>query len=97
MKARHLIESSDYDADTLKVMFRAFDETWAEICHHFSDCEHQEARLRLAHAMLVVSRDGETEVARLKDDALKVLSLPYRWRGPFGTRGDLDPSSSEKP
>jgi hypothetical protein len=58
MKARRLIESSDFPPEALHVMFQAFDEAWAEVSHHFAtdEAEKVDARTRLAHAILAVAR-----------------------------------------
>jgi len=82
MQARRLIENSTYDPDTLHVLFHAFDEAWSEIADHFNN-EHKEieqARLRLAHAVLIVAREDSDDAERLKNDALQVMALAYRHR-----------------
>jgi hypothetical protein len=79
MKARRLIEASTFEPETLEVIFQAFDDAWSEISHHFAD-EHEKARLRLAHAMLVVAREDSKDPERLKNDALQVMALSYRQR-----------------
>jgi hypothetical protein len=82
MKARRLIEGSLYEPDILKVMFQAFDEAWTEIAHHFgSDPKTvEEARVRLAHACLIVAREDSNDAERIKRDALQVMALAYRER-----------------
>jgi hypothetical protein len=79
MKARRLIESSNYDPDTLHVVFQAFDAAWAEIAHHF-DGDAEQARLRLAHAVLIVTNGENAEPEQVKKDALEVMALAYRTR-----------------
>lgn len=83
MKARRLIESSDFSPETLHIIYEAFDAAWAEICHHFADDESgtEHARLRLAHAVLVVASEGSNDAVALKNDALQVMALAYRKRG----------------
>ncbi len=79
MKARRLIERSSFPPETLHVIFEAFDHAWSEISHHFPD--HQEpARIRLAHAVLVLAREDSEDAERLKNDALQVMALAYRQR-----------------
>lgn len=79
MKARRLIESSAYGPATLKVISKAFDEGWSEIAHHFQgDPSIEDARLRLAHAVLVVARENSDDAERVKKDALQVMALAYR-------------------
>jgi hypothetical protein len=35
MRARRLVEGADFDPETLKVVFAAFDAAWQEIAHHY--------------------------------------------------------------
>jgi hypothetical protein len=82
MKARRLLESSMFEPETLRVIYKAFDAAWAEIADHFTGDEiaTEYARLRLAHAVLIVA-SGDSEAAdRLKDDALQVMALAARKR-----------------
>ena len=80
MKARRLIECSTYGPVTLAVLYRALDDAWAEIAHKFVVEDHVDARLRLAHALLVVAREDSSDPERLKKDALQVMALGYRDR-----------------
>ena len=66
MKARRLIESSIYQPETLQTAFKAFDDAWAEIAHHF-DGHAEDARARLAHAVLIVTREDSDDPERLKN------------------------------
>ena len=77
MKARRLIESSIYQPEALQTAFKAFDDAWAEIAHHF-DGHAEDARARLAHAVLIVTREDSDDPERLKNDALQVMALAYR-------------------
>ncbi len=81
MKARRLIEGADFDPDTLGVVFAAFDAAWQEIASHF-DAENpaqiEQARLQLAHAVLVAARDDGRDAERLQRDALQVMALAYK-------------------
>jgi hypothetical protein len=79
MKARSLIESSIYQPETLQTVFEAFDEAWAEISHHFTG-DAEDARARLAHAVLIVTREDSDDPDWLKDEALQVMALAYRER-----------------
>ena len=82
MKARRLIEGSHYDPRTLRVISNGFDQAWGEIADHFGTDPRsiEDARLRLAHACLVVARDGSDDPERIKIDALQVRALAYRQR-----------------
>jgi hypothetical protein len=79
LKARRLIEGSAYGPETLDIISKALDGAWAEIGHRFSEEAHEDARLRLAHALLVVvEKDGKDDPEQLKNNALKVMALRYR-------------------
>ena len=82
MQARRLIENSTFDPDTVHLLFQAFDEAWSEIAGHFDNGlkATQQARLRLAHAVLIVAREDSDDAERLKNDALQVMALAYRHR-----------------
>ena len=76
MKARALLIGATFDPETMKVMFAAFDMAWAEIAHHFDgDPEVEQARLRLANAVLATVGENGTDVEALKKSALEVMAL----------------------
>ncbi len=77
MKARQLIGGSVFEPEILHVAYSAFDAAWAEIAHHF-DSESADARFRLAHAILVVTKPNSVDAERVKKDALEVMALAYR-------------------
>jgi hypothetical protein len=79
MKARRLIEGSAFAPRTLLTLCKAFDAAWAEISHHFDGHEKlaEEARIRLAHAVLVVASEDSDDTERVKNNALQVLALGY--------------------
>ena len=80
MRARKLIDGASFGPETVKAMGRAFDQAWAEIAGHFGDSASQieNARLKLAEAMLSVATDGSTDVEALKAGALQAMALDYR-------------------
>jgi hypothetical protein len=80
MRARKLIDGASFGPETVKAMGEAFDEAWAEIAEHFGDSPTQieNARLKLAEAMLSVANDGSTDVAALKAGALQAMATDYR-------------------
>jgi len=80
MKARKLIEGATYGPETLKVIGKAFDDAWSEISGHFSNngLHAQSARLKLAHAVLVVARDDSRDPVELRNAALQVMAMNYR-------------------
>jgi hypothetical protein len=61
-------------------MGQAFDQAWPEIAGHLGDSASQieNARLKLAEAMLSVATDGSTDVEALKAGALQAMALDYR-------------------
>jgi hypothetical protein len=82
MKARRLIEDSHYEPRTLRCIFDGFDQAWNDVADQFGTDPRtiEDARLRLAHACLIVARDGSDDPERIKMDALQVMSLAYRER-----------------
>jgi hypothetical protein len=77
MKARRLIEGSAFGPETMSVVSQAFDQAWATIEDHFQGDEKsiEAARLRLAHAVLVVAHEDIGGVERLKQHALELMAL----------------------
>ena len=61
-------------------MAEALDLGWAEIARNFADTQDQveNARLRLAEALLSITIDGTTDVTALKEAALLEMALDYR-------------------
>jgi hypothetical protein len=80
VKARGLIEHAAFEPSTLAVIFDAYDAAWAEIAHHVPD-DDEDARTRLAHAVLAIAREDSTDAEQLKRDALQVMALAYREKG----------------
>ena len=80
MKARRLIDGATFGPETLKALGEAFDQAWAQIAGNFGDGSTQveNARLRLAEAMLSVAIEGSTDIAVLKADALQAMARDYR-------------------
>ena len=80
MRARRVIDGAAFGPETVKAMGEAFDQAWAEVSVHFGDTPSQieNARLRLAEAMLSITTDGATDVAALKTGALQAMAMDYR-------------------
>ena len=74
MNVRRLVEGSSFTSETLSVIFRAFDEAWASVAPQFAD-DPQDARERLAHAVLLVAREDSRDPERLKSEALQIFTL----------------------
>ena len=80
MKARSLIDGASFGPDALKAIGQAFDEAWKQIADNFGSdpAEIEEARLKLAKAVLSVADDDSRDVEALKQAALQRMALDYR-------------------
>ena len=69
-----------FGPEALEAMGQAFDQAWAEIAGNFggSLVEVEAARLRLAEAVLSVAAEGSTDVAALKNGALRWILVDCR-------------------
>ena len=91
MKARQLIDCASYGPEELKVIEQAFDDAWAAIEGNFGD---ENARIRLAKAVLSVAVEGVRDPEALRAGALEAMALAYRTPEiavphPPGTRASL--------
>ena len=75
MKARQLIDNASYGPETLKVLYEAFDDAWAEISSQYSydDVTREVARLRLAQAVLSFAVDNSRDAEPIKRAALSAM------------------------
>jgi hypothetical protein len=80
MEARELITSASYGPETLKVLFRAFDNAWNEIGGSFGDntLAKQAARLKLANVILDLAREGGHDPDLIKKAALQTMARNQR-------------------
>ncbi len=76
MKARNPLEGAFHLPETLEIVGKAYDDAWAKTAHRFDD-DGENARLRLAHAVLVVAQENGQNSKTLKYAALKVMALAY--------------------
>ena len=77
MKARDLIRKAGFGRDTLKVVCQAFDEAWSLISAQYaSPATIEAARLKLAKAIIAVSRQDSRDPEVLKRLALQMMKLP---------------------
>jgi hypothetical protein len=77
-KARQLIASATYGPDTLKVLFKAFDDAWEQLApkYYGADPTATEAmRLKLANAVLSLAGEDSKDAEQLKTDALRIVTL----------------------
>jgi hypothetical protein len=79
MRARQLLDRSVplYGPATMKAVYEAFDEAWATIkpSVRSDGGDLDAARLKLAQALLAVTRDGDTDADKIKRLALEILQL----------------------
>jgi hypothetical protein len=80
MKARQLIDEASFDPEVVKAMGRAFDEAWNQIAANFGREPKviEDARMRLAEAMVSVADQSTTDVQALKDGALQQMAMDYQ-------------------
>ena len=77
MQARKLIGNAGFGGDTLKVVLQAFDEAWCLISAQYATPTVIEAaRLKLAKAIISVSRQDSRDPEVLKRLALPMMRLP---------------------
>jgi hypothetical protein len=75
VKARKLIEGASYPPEILAVVFKAFDQAWAEIDADFvGNAPRENGRLTLASIILLLARDHVGDVHELKSSALKLMA-----------------------
>jgi len=79
MRARQIIDRSFplYGPDTMKAVYRAFDEAWATIAPPV-DADPQvvdETRIKLAEAVLAVTGHDSTNVDQIKRLALQIMDI----------------------
>jgi hypothetical protein len=83
MEARKLLEGASYGPEMLKIMGQAFDQAWEDIAPTFGNdaADREKGRLRLASAILAVTKDGNQDAELLKVEALQYMALNYRTGG----------------
>lgn len=100
MEARRLLENAMFEPETLSTIFEAFDRAWSSIAHHIDGCADRElrsARLRLAHAVLLMAREESRDASQLEIDALRLMALAYPAGWPTVSDEGRLRSSSEEP
>jgi hypothetical protein len=74
--ARELIAGAPYDAQTLKMIGKAFDEAWAIIARNYrTELAAEAGRLKLANIVLSLAADGERDLDKLKDRSVRVMAV----------------------
>jgi hypothetical protein len=85
MKGRGQFDGPSFGPEALKAIGEAFNAAWAEIAGNFGGTQVDNARLRLAEAVLSVATEGSTNVAELKAGALQAMALDYGIRATVKT------------
>ena len=82
MRARQLIDGASFGPEALKAIGEAFDAAWAEIAGDFGNVpiDIDNARYRLASALLSVASEDSRDVEILKRTAMKAMMLSSRER-----------------
>jgi hypothetical protein len=76
---KFLLENTSYDPDTLKMLRRAFDETWLEMAEGGQKAQGiEDRRDRLAIILLAFAAGGVRNSLRLKMLALRFMALAER-------------------
>jgi hypothetical protein len=80
MKARAIIGGANFDPNTLKIVYAAFDNAWDEIASQVSSRPDaiEAARLRLAEIVLSLARNGSRDAEALRDAAVNAMNLQKR-------------------
>jgi len=80
MGSRQLIDGASYGPEALKVIGQAFDEAWRDIAGNFGDDPPnvEQARTRLARAILSIADDDSRDVSVLRRAALDLMVLEYK-------------------
>lgn len=88
MRARRILEGASYGPDVLKIAHKSFDEAWESVSHLFEHDEHESVREELAEAVIALLRDETSNVARIRDEAIRSLerNYPSRFMGGPGGR-----------
>jgi hypothetical protein len=66
--------SADYDADTLKLLGRAFDAAWQDLAGNFDAATEENKRTRLALIILELAKGGQRDEDAITAAAVKIMS-----------------------
>jgi len=80
MKARQLIRGMSYGPNTLKIVFKSFDEAWNSIEGNFGDnpLAMQAARVKLANIILSIPHHPRSDAEQIKKSALQLMAQDSR-------------------
>jgi len=84
MRARRLIDAASFGLEARRAIGQAFDAAWTEIDRNFGDdpADIDDARYKLATALLSVAGEDSRDVEGLKKAALQRMALEYRESSP---------------
>jgi hypothetical protein len=93
MQARAIQNNASFGPEALKVIGQAFDEAWASIAGNFNEgVQTENARSKLARAVLSVASDESRDAAALRHVALQVMKTNWEPSGGSELRAALDDS-----
>jgi len=80
VRARQLIDGASFGPDALQAISEAFDAAWSEIADRFRNdpADIDNARYKLATALLSIASEDSRDVKVLKKAALQRMALDYR-------------------
>ena len=80
LKAEKLMNGISFGPEALKTIGAAFDAAWEDIADHFRSepAAQEEARQRLAMALLSIASEDSRSIEPLKRAALQRMALDYR-------------------
>jgi MoxR-like ATPase len=80
MRPRRLCDGTMFEPQVLKAVQAAYDQAWERISPSFVADEIDRAREQLADAIMNVAREKSSEIAMMRDAALRVIALNYPGR-----------------
>ena len=80
VKAQNLLRTSAFGPEAVQVISAAFEAAWAELAISFGDKfeDVDQARIRLAHAVLAAADEGSRDIEDLKSSAIQIMNIIYR-------------------
>ena len=86
MRARRLLDGAAFGPEAMKAIGQAFDAAWEQIKNNFGDNPTviEEARYRLANAVLSVAAEDSRNVEVLTRGALEAMAFNYRDKAALG-------------
>ena len=78
VKARALIGGASFDPNTLKLVYKAFDDAWEQVAPQVSNRPEaiEAARMKLAGIVIGLARNGTADPEAITDAAVKAMQTP---------------------